>query len=437
MSNVNNANPAAKGGWSNNFWIYRWLCFGILSVAYVLAQFHRNAMAVVASDMMLDLSMTGAGIGLLASGYFYAYGGMQIPGGFVTDYWGPRKTASMFFALGAVGTIILGLAPVPWVAVLGRVMIGLGVAIVFVPAMKIFSYWFRQSEFSILAGFFMAAGGAGALLASAPLTLMNSLMGWRGSFIAIGVVSLLAAGGLWLILRDTPEQKGFNSAELLGEGHTASAKPLPFKQAFKVIISNRSFWLLCCANFLNFGVSYAFVSLWCGPYFKQIYGYSAGRIGTFLTLFAIFMIIGSFLISRISNRLHSRKKVLLFSFAVSFLMMLMIALFPQNLPVAAFYLMFVLIGLVSHPITAIFATCANEMFPKNVNGAATGLINTFSFIGGGLAQIFMGRFLDWYSGGGTGGVYDVKTYAASFALLTVAMAVAFLVTLPVKEPYRG
>lgn len=436
MNGVADKKIPAKTGWTNNFGIYRWACFGVLALAYVLAQFHRNAMAVVASDMMLDLAMTGAGIGLLASGYFYAYGCMQIPGGFITDYWGPRKTASMFFALGAVGTIILGIAPAPWVAVVGRVLVGVGVAIIFVPAMKIFSYWFRQSEFSILAGFFMAAGGAGALLASAPLTLMNSLIGWRGSFVTIGVLSLITAAALWLILRDTPEQKGFDSRALLGEGHAEAAKPLPFKQAFRVIVSNRSFWFLCFANFLNFGVSYAFVSLWCGPYFKQIYGYSAGRIGTFLTLFAIFMIIGSFLISRVSNRLRSRKKVLLLSFAVSFFMMLMITVMPQNLPVAAFYVMFILIGLVSHPITAIFATCANEMFPKNVNGAATGLINTFSFIGGGLAQIFMGRFLDWYGGGGNG-VYDVKTYAMSFLLLTIAMAAAFALTLPVKEPYHG
>lgn len=434
MTAVVNKQTSTETVQRKHFERYRWACFGVLALAYVLAQFHRNAMAVVASDIMLDLAMTGTSIGLLASGYFYAYGVMQIPGGFITDHCGPRRTASLFFALGAVGTIIMGVAPVAWVAVLGRVMVGIGVAVVFVPAMKIFSYWFRQSEFSILAGFFMAAGGAGALLASSPLTFVNSLIGWRGSFVAIGILSLATAIALGLILRDTPEQKGFDSRALLGEEHVAAAKPLPFTQAIKTISGNRSFWLLCFANFLNFGVSYAFVSLWCGPYFKQIYGYSAGRIGTFLTLFAIFMIIGSFFISRVSNRLRSRKKVLLFSFAVSFLMMLMITVRPQNLPVGAFYGMFILIGLVSHPITAIFATCTNEMFPKNVNGAATGLINTFSFIGGGLAQIFMGHFLDWHSGGGG---YDVKTYAAAFLLLTIAMAAAFVLTLPVKEPYRS
>lgn len=433
MNAVVDKNLLPKTDQRKRFEIYRWACFGVLALAYVLAQFHRNAMAVVASDIMLDLAMTGTSIGLLASGYFYAYGVLQIPGGFITDHCGPRRTASLFFALGAVGAIIMGIAPVPWVAVMGRVMVGIGVAVIFVPAMKIFSYWFRQNEFSILAGFFMAAGGAGALLASTPLTFMNSLIGWRGSFIAIGILSLATAIALGLILRDTPEQKGFDSRVLLGEDHVKAAKPLPLVQALKVIGSNRSFWLLCFANFLNFGVSYAFVSLWCGPYFKQIYGYSAGRIGTFLTLFAICMIIGSMFISRVSNRLRSRKKMLLFSFAVSFLMMLMITAKPQGLPVGAFYGMFILIGLVSHSITAIFATCAHEMFPKNVNGAATGLINTFSFIGGGLSQIFMGRFLDWHSGGG---VYDVKTYGASFLLLTIAMAVAFVLTLPVKEPYR-
>lgn len=433
-------NTAGMAGWRTNFWIYRWVGFAVLALAYLLAQFHRNSIAIVANNMITDLAMTGVGLGLLASGYFYAYGVMQVPGGVITDRFGPRKTATVCFALGAIGSILLGLAPNAFVALIARIMVGLGVAMVFVPAMKYFSYWFRQSEFAMLAGFFMAAGGAGALLASSPMAIMSSLVGWRGSYIIIGIFSLLTAVALWVIIRDKPDQKGFNGRVLLGltkpgEEHLVQSVVLPLKQSFKIIAANGSFWLLCIANFINFGISYAFISLWCGPYLQQIYGFKSGRIGVLLTLFAVFMILGSFVISKVSNRLQSRKIVLLFSFGVSFVMMLMITLKPAGLPEILFYIMFILLGLVSHPITAIFATCANEMFHRSVNGTATGIINTFSFIGGGVAQVLMGRFLDWYSGGGAG-VYDVKTYAASFVLLTVGMAIAFILTLFVKEPYK-
>ena len=50
---------------------YRWLVFLLLALGYVLVYFHRLAPAVVAVDMMRDLSADGTLLGLLGAAYFY------------------------------------------------------------------------------------------------------------------------------------------------------------------------------------------------------------------------------------------------------------------------------------------------------------------------------------------------------------------------------
>ena len=59
---------------------------------------------------------------------------MQLPVGLMADSWGPRKTVSVFFVLAGIGSVLMGIAPNLSVAIIGRVLVGLGVSDVFVPA---------------------------------------------------------------------------------------------------------------------------------------------------------------------------------------------------------------------------------------------------------------------------------------------------------------
>jgi len=121
----------------------RWLIFSILAVGYMLVYFHRLCPAVVAKEIMATLGVGGAIMGLLSSAYFYPYALMQLPSGLLADSWGPRKTITSFFILAAIGSAILGLAPNPVVAIIGRGLVGVGVSLLFVSTMKILAVWFR------------------------------------------------------------------------------------------------------------------------------------------------------------------------------------------------------------------------------------------------------------------------------------------------------
>ena len=147
---------------------YRYLIFGILGVAYILVFVHRLAPAVVAVDMMTDLKTGGVLMGILASAYFYPYGLMQIPAGLLSDSWGPRRTIVIFFIIGASGSIALGFVNSIGAAITARVIVGLGVAMVFIPTLKILTHWFESDKFSRMSGMLMSLGGVGAFSASTP-----------------------------------------------------------------------------------------------------------------------------------------------------------------------------------------------------------------------------------------------------------------------------
>ena len=149
----------------------------------MLVFFHRLAPAVVAVDMMTDLKTGGALMGILASAYFYPYGLMQIPAGLLSDSWGPRRSIVIFFILGAVGSIALGFAHTVGAAITARVLVGLGVAMVFIPTLKILTHWFESQKFVRMSGLLMSLGGVGAYTASTPLALLSDAITWRGSMI--------------------------------------------------------------------------------------------------------------------------------------------------------------------------------------------------------------------------------------------------------------
>ena len=152
---------------------YRWLVFWLLAMGYILVYFHRLCAAVVADDMMQDLKTGGALLGLLGAAYFYPYALMQVPAGILSDSWGPRRTVTLFFLVACAGSLLLALAPTAGWAILGRTLVGTGVAMLFVPTLKILSHWFDKKEFATMTGLLVAMGGIGSLIATSPLAWLK------------------------------------------------------------------------------------------------------------------------------------------------------------------------------------------------------------------------------------------------------------------------
>ena len=110
-----------------------------------------------------------------------------------------------------MGSLVFGLAPNIEIAFVGRVLVGFGVSMVFIPTMKILSQWFRATEFAMMAGILNAVGGVGVMGATWMLAAMTAGIGWRLSFDLIGACTFIIVVLVWLIVRDRPADKGWPS----------------------------------------------------------------------------------------------------------------------------------------------------------------------------------------------------------------------------------
>jgi sugar phosphate permease len=408
---------------------YRWLIFWILAAGYLLVYFHRLCPAVVAIDMMRDLKVGGALTGLLGAAYFYPYALMQLPAGLLSDSWGPRRTITLFFGIAFIGSVLLGLAPSAFWAISGRFLVGLGVAMLFVPTMKILAEWFKTREFAMMTGILMAMGGIGSLSAATPLALLSGAIGWRMSFIAVGGFTLLLGLMVWLWVRDRPADMGWPA---LTDATTKTEAAIGLKQAVAKVLSSRHFWPLAIWFFFDAAIFFSFSGLWGGPYLIQVYGFSKNQAGNILSMFAVGMIVGSPLLSWISNNIFkARKPVLIVSAAITVVITATLAFLTTGLSTGALYGLCLLMGVFSSAVVVIGFTANKELFPVSMAGTAMGLINLFPFAGGAVFQPVLGYVLQ--KQGSVEGAFTPGGYQQAFLVLFACSIIALGASFFVKE----
>jgi sugar phosphate permease len=410
---------------------YRWIIFWVLASGYVLVYFHRLCPAVVAVDMMKDLHTGGGLTGFLSAAYFYSYAAMQLPAGLLSDSWGPRNTITVFFLVAFVGSVLLGVASTAAMAIAGRLLVGVGVAMLFVPTLKILSEWFTPVEFAPMSGILMAMGGIGSLSATTPLVLLSGAIGWRMSFVAVGVLTLILSLLVWIFVRDCPEDMGWVS---LNASAKAKSPAITLMAGFRTVVSCPHFWPLAIWFFFDCAIFFTFGGLWGGPYFMHIYHLSKSQSGYILSMLAIGLVIGSPLHGYLSNKVfHARKPVLLISSCIVLVITATLSFAVDRIPVYGLYLICLGLGMFASAIVVIGFTTAKELFPVQIAGTATGLVNLFPFAGGAIFQPFTGYLLE--RSGSVDGAFTLAGYQQMFNALLISAAIALLACCFIKETF--
>jgi sugar phosphate permease len=408
---------------------YRWLIFWLLATCYILVYFHRLCPAIVAVDMMKDLNADGTLLGFLGSAYFYPYAAMQLPAGLLSDSLGPRKTVTIFFLIAFIGSILLGTATSITSAITGRTLTGIGVAMLFVPTMKIFAEWFRVREFALMTGVLVAMGGIGTLISTSPLAYLSKAAGWRFSFILVGIVTLVLSVLVWLIVRDRPRDLGWPDTS---DGVHSSQEEIGLVEGVKKVMSTSDFWPLALWFFCLSALFFSLGGLWGGPYLIQVYGFTKTESGNILIMIAAGMIVGSPMLSYISNSIVRRRKtVIILSTMISLCTVSMFTLYLDKLTKIELMVLFFLLGMFANGIVVIGFTAAKELFPVNIAGTSTGLVNIFPFAGGAIAQPLIGYMLELQ--GRSGDTFTLAGYKNMFIALLIITAAALFSSLFIKE----
>ncbi len=401
---------------------YRWYIFIFFSVQYLFLFFHRVFPAVLAPELTQAFHISGTALGILASGYFYAYALMQVPVGMLSDAWGGRKTAALFGAVGGIGVILFGFATDFGWAVFARILAGLGGSAVFVPGMKIFAGWFRGQEYGKISGLFVGSGSIGWVIGAAPLALLAQTFDWREIMIAIGVVTVFLTVATWFLAADRPEAKGFPAIVEQRQMPVTQKGPLT---GIGHVYVNRYFWAVACWFLTRTGIIFSFFGLWAGPYLMDVYRLSPMSAGTILSVFPITIIVGSPLLGYLSDRvLVSRKLVLVGSSVLHVACWLFLLAFYDALPLSFLGVLFVIMGIAAGSPGNVGFANIKEVFPVHMAGTSIGAANLFAFFGGVVLQPLIGYVLD--VAGKIGGSYPPVAYRNAFVYYAIISLVSLV-----------
>jgi sugar phosphate permease len=394
----------------------RWLLFCVLALIYILVYFYRVSLAVVARDVSRELHLSPAQLGSLSSILFYVYAAAQIPLGPMIDRLGSRVVISGCGVLTALGGILFSQAGSMGGAMLGRVLLGLGTSSVLMATFTIFSHWFSKQEFGRVSGLMVAVGNLGNLGGTAPLALAVALVGWRNSFLAVGVLQGLVTVLVFCVVRDRPP----GAAEHPAEGEAIA--PIGMLAAWKQIFGNGDFWLLAAVAFSWYGSYLAVQGLWGGPYLMEVLKFSREETGRMLMYTSLGFISGGLVIDSIARKLlHSYKKTLLAGQLVLLLLMTSFLGLAESLPQPLLGVLFFALGLAVSSGVMIYPI-VRSMFSVRIVGTALTSINFFVLLGAASMQQIMGMILGSF-GKLTPGA-PAQAFHAAFQCPVAAQAIA-------------
>ncbi|MCF8054701.1 MAG: MFS transporter [Deltaproteobacteria bacterium] len=414
---VNVINPAVRG--INQ---QRWQIFTILALMYILVYFYRVSLAVVAGDVSQELSLSPEQLGAVAGALFYAYAITQIPLGPLVDRFGGRLVITLCGILTFVGGVVFAQAQTITALMLGRVLLGIGTGGVLMSAFVIFSKWYSKQEFGKATGMMVAVGNIGNIAGTAPLALLVGLSGWRGAFLAIAIVQLIVTLLVFLKVRNEPEGGivVHRATEPMSE-HPGMLK------AWKIIIQDRSFWLLAALSFCWFGNFMAVQGIWGGPYLMEVMNLSREMAGRLLMWVSIGFMVGSAMMDGIARRVFkSYKWTLIVGQCGLLLLMTGFLGWLEILPSVFWEFYFLAMGLTVSSGVMMYPIVRGA-FPVAIVGTALTLLNFFVLLGAAVAQHSMGFVVEWRGG------YSPQALHAAFFFPLVCLLVTVLLYLFAKN----
>jgi ACS family D-galactonate transporter-like MFS transporter len=191
--------------------------FGILaliSVATLINYLDRSVMGVANHDIVTELHISPAVMGIILSAFGWTYAVAQIPGGMLLDKIGTRITYALSLGLWSLSTMLHGFMSSVAGLMSARLALGIAEAPCFPANSRIMSTWFPQRERARATGVYTVGEYIGLGLLIPVLSWMILHWGWRSLFFAVGALGIGFAFVFYAFYRDPRDSSAVNQAEL-------------------------------------------------------------------------------------------------------------------------------------------------------------------------------------------------------------------------------
>jgi MFS family permease len=322
-------------------------------------------------------------LGLIGSVFFVTYVAMQIPGGYLIDELGSKKMATLMAFVCAIGALMMYASSNYYRLLVSRLLIGLGSSVAFLCALYAIAQWAPKSWFAFFVGVLQALAGLGAIFGQSPVAYINHFYTWNQIALGFAVVALVFTALFGIVIS------------------RSGAHPSLFEDNYSPRASLKDYWdilkrpallKLALLGFIAWSPVASLAGFWFMQHLNVAHHIAPVVAGSMIITFWVGLIIGSLLTPIISELIKRRRPLLISGFALQFIAVLLICFQADNL-----YLMSValfVLGLVA-PLQGFTMVVAKDISAQKGFGVATGMLNMFGTLSGGVMQFLIGFLLTY------------------------------------------
>jgi len=381
------------------------------ALGYFLSYLLRVVNAVIAPDLVRDLGLTAADLGLLTSANFLAFAIAQLPLGILLDRYGPRRTEAALLLFAALGAFLFATAATAPGLIAGRALIGFGTLACLMAAFKAYMMWFPSDRIPFVNGLQMAAGGLGAVAGTVPVEMALTVTDWRGVFFVLGAAAVLFAAVLFIAV---PRRDG---------GETMPGTMQEQFSGIVQIFTSPLFWRIAPMTVASQSMFLGTQSLWSGPWLADVAGLGRDAVANHLLFIAIAMICGFLGMGTIAERLGRigiRTIHVAFTGMTLFAVVQIILILQWTGAVLPTWMLFGFFGTAG----ILNYAALPRAFPPALAGRVITGLNVLTFAGAFATQWGIGVVINLWPATGGGGGYAAEGYQAAFAMMAVLQALA-------------
>ncbi|TFC82382.1 MFS transporter [Cryobacterium sp. TMT1-21] len=401
-----------------------WLVFSVGSFAYLSAVLQRSSLGIAGVAATDRFGGSAALLSSLAVVQLVVYAAAQIPVGVLIDRYGPRVLVLTGTSLMAAGQVTLALAPSISIAVVGRILVGAGDAMIFISMIRLISSWFTGRSVPQLSQWLGNIGQLGQVLSAVPLAWVLHIWGWTPAFLSAASVALVALVVGIVVIRDQPA----GTSDRLRPTSLGEALA-QLKHSFKRPGTQLGFW----SHYVTQSAGTVFTLLWGFPFMVYGLGYDPSLAAAMLmVLVGAGMVFGPVLGILTARYPLRRSNIVLGIVTVMAVAWAAVLLWPGQPPFWLIVLLLVALG-VGGPGSLIGFDFARTFNPQRSHGSANGVVNVGGFTASFVMVYLVGLLLDlqdsWrVSGGAASDLYSLDSFRLAFSVqfLVVGIGVVFL-----------
>ena len=262
----------------------RWWIIGLIGVATVINYVDRSSLSIMWPAISKDTGLSKESYASVVAVFMVCYAVGQAVSGRLFDRIGTRLgfVLSIFVwscacALHSVARTAFSLAAV-------RGLLGVSEAGNWPGATKAVAEWFPRQERALAQGIFNAGASLGAVVSAPLIALLFALVGWRATFVVIGLLGFLWILPWWFLARSTPEAHPWVTPEerthiLGGAGPGPAAMAAP-AMSWAEALGHRETWAVVVSRFFLDPIWWLFVN-WLPIYLVERFQFDVKQIGLF------------------------------------------------------------------------------------------------------------------------------------------------------------